>query len=422
MKVSSFLLGFGILGVVGASHPSLSAPAAKKAPKVTYAENVAPILNRSCVSCHRPGEVAPFSLIGYENARKWAATNAAVAESRKMPPWKATHGYGDFLDENRLTEEEIATLKAWNDVGAPRGNRRKEPKPPTFPNSSWSLGEPDMIVAPTKPFKLDAEGDDVYRNFVIRNDFKEAKWIQAMDVQPGNKKIVHHVILYLDRSDQAQKLAEKSNDGQEGYSNDGGGTGFIPSGSLGGWAPGLRARRSSEGIAFKLDPGTTMVMQVHYHKSGKPETDLTKIGLYFAKEPIKKELDLNWIFNFNVNIPPGDKNYHLRREFTYGYDATVYGAMPHMHLLGRKMKSWFVFPDGTTKPLIEINDWDFKWQLSYILKEPLKIPKGTKQIVEADYDNSPENPRNPNDPPKRVTWGEQTTDEMFLLIVPYTKD
>jgi len=397
-------------------------PKVKVPAKVTYAEHVAPILNRSCVPCHRPNEVAPFSLIGYDNAKKWANMTAAVTHSRQMPPWKAVAGFGEFLDENRLSNEEIAILGKWKDSGMPRGDKKKAPAPPAVPTTEWTFGQPDLVVSPSKPFKLEAEGEDVYRNFVIPTNFKETVWVTAMDVKPQNKKVVHHVIMFLDGMKASHKLQERSKDGQEGYTSSGGGTGFLPTGSFGGWAPGVRARRTPEGTAFRLSPGTTLVMQVHYHKSGKSEEDQTKVGLYFAKEPIEKEMNLNWLFNFAVDIPPGEKEYKLRKEFTLRADVTVYGAMPHMHMLGRKMKSWFELPDGTIKPLVQVDDWDFNWQLVYALKEPLKLPKGTKQIVEAVYDNSAGNPRNPSNPPKRVTWGEGTTDEMFLLITPYTID
>jgi hypothetical protein len=215
-------------------------------------------------------------------------------------------------------------------------------------------------------------------------------------------------------------LEAANKDGQEGYTGPAGGTGFMPSGSLGGWAPGTNARMAPTGVAFKIDPGEEIVLQVHYHKTGKQEEDLTKIGLYLAKEPIDKELYLNWIFNFGLNIPAGEKEYKSRRTVTWKEDVTLYASMPHMHFLGRKMKSWLEFPDGTIKPLIQVDDWDFNWQLTYAFKEPIKVPAGTKQIVEAVYDNSAENLRNPNTPPARVTFGEKTTDEMFLMIIPYT--
>lgn len=406
---------------VASPHPR---PAEKKASprKVTYAGDVATILNEKCVSCHRPGEVAPFSLIGYENAKKWSGMLATTTSKGIMPPWKAVHGYGEFRDENSLTPDQIATIAAWSAAGAPRGDAKREPAPPTFPKGEWPLGKPDMIISPTKSFKVDAEGTDLYRNFVIKPNFTQPVWVTAVDFHPGNKKIVHHVITFLDARQQARKLEAKSADGQEGYTSDGGGVGILPTGSLGGWAPGVRPRYTPPGTAFLVKPGTDLILQVHYHKSGKPEEDLTKVGLYFAKEPPQKEMDLHWLFQFAINIPAGEKSHVERSVWTVPFDATIYGAMPHMHLLGKSMKSWLEFPDGTKRPLIHVNDWDFNWQLTYAFKEPIHVPKGTKQIVEAVYDNSESNPRNPNTPPRRVTFGEQTTDEMFLMIVPFTKD
>lgn len=419
MKSRFVSLGlFAATGVVIAGVRPADAPKpVAKAP--TYATDIAPLLNAKCVSCHRPGEVAPFSLIGYDNAKKWSRMAAHVTQKRIMPPWKASSGYGEFQFENRLSEAEIATLAAWDKAGAPRGDKRKEPVPPKF-NSEWTLGEPDLVLSPAKAFKLDAEGPDVYRNFVIKNDRTEPMWVKAIDVRPGNKSIVHHVIAYLDRTGEGTKLESQMNDGQLGYTSDGGGVGFFPTGSLGGWAPGLRPVVAPEGVAYCVQPGTSIVMQVHYHKSGKAETDQTRLGLYLAKEPITRELKLHWIFNFNLNIPPGEKAHGMRRVFTYAQDETIYAVMPHMHLLGRKMKSWLELPDGTTKPLVNVEDWDFNWQLMYAFRQPIQVPAGTKQIVEAVYDNSTDNPNNPNTPPKRVTFGEATTDEMFLMITSYT--
>jgi mono/diheme cytochrome c family protein len=422
MKSMPVLIGACALGAlaIGATGRE-DKPRAKGPAKPTYAADVAPILNARCVSCHRPGEVAPFSLVGYDNAKKWSGMTANVTEQRIMPPWKAAAGYGEFQHENRLTDAEIATLRAWHATGAPRGDRKKEPAPPTF-SSAWTLGEPDLLLSPTKSFRLGADGEDVYRNFVIKTDFKEPRWVKAIDVRPGNKKVVHHVIAFLDKRGQAQTLEARQNDGQEGYTSDGGGVGFLPSGALGGWAPGVRAMRSPDGTAFRLDPGTTVVMQVHYHKSGKPEEDKTQLALYFAKEPIEREMSLHWIFNFTVNIPPGEKNHRMSRTYTYDRDETIYTVMPHMHLVGKSMKSWLEFPDGTTRPLVNVDRWDFNWQLVYPFKEPIKVPKGTKQIVEAVYDNSSDNPNNPNNPPKTIRWGEETTDEMFLMITAFTVD
>lgn len=387
--------------------------------RVNYAEHVASILDERCVTCHRPGEVAPFSLVGYENARKWAPMIAAVTSDRRMPPWKAVHGYGEFLGENRLSEGEIETLRRWKEAGAPRGPAKKAPAPPSS-SSSWTLGEPDAIVGSKRPFALEADGADVYRNFVIRTDYKETRWIRGIDVRPGNKRVVHHVIAFLDEGRRAAQLEAAAKDGQEGYTTTGGGVGFIPSGSLGGWAPGLRPNLTPEDVAFELKPGTTIVLQVHYHKSGKPETDQTRVGLYFAKEPPKHPMSLLWMANPLFRIPAGAEAHRVSLNYPIRSDVTLHTVMPHMHLLGRSMKAWAEFPDGSTRPLVWINDWDFNWQLMYVLKEPMFLPKGSRVRIEGTYDNSAANKNNPHSPPKDVTWGEETTDEMFLLVAAVT--
>jgi mono/diheme cytochrome c family protein len=408
------------MGAILLAAPAI-APADPQPPKkkITYADQVAGILNKHCVECHRPGEVAPFSLVGYENAKRWASMISLIAGQRKMPPWKAVPGHGEFRDENRLTDEQIATLKAWSDAGAPRGNPAAEPKPPVFPKG-WRLGEPDLIVSADKPFELGAEGDDVYRNFVVKTDFKETRWVRAIDVKPGNTKVVHHVIAFLDENGRAVELQEKNKDGQPGYGSWGGGVGFMPNGSLGGWAPGVTAKATDDDAAFELKPGTSIVLQVHYHKSGKPETDQTRVGVYFSKKPPKKVLHLAWLANPLLRLRAGEKHNVVKLDMTVPEDVTIHGVMPHMHQLGRSMKASLELPDGTTKPLIFVDDWDFNWQLQYVYKNPVFVPKGSKVHIEAVYDNSADNPRNPNSPPKMVTWGEQTSDEMLLLVVAYT--
>jgi len=400
----------GCVLMPGAPLPKLS--------EISYAEHVAPILAKQCLSCHRPGEVAPFSLVGYENARKWAPMIALTTERGKMPPWKAAHGYGEFVGEMRLTDWERDTLKAWSVAGAPRGDAAKEPPTPTF-SSEWTLGEPSYVASMPQPFKVPAGGGDVYRNFVIKTDFKETKWITAMDVRPGNKKVVHHVIAFLDERGHSHAMNGRDNDGQDGYTTFGG-VGFNPSGALGGWAPGLRPQHTPAGSAFELKPGTTLVLQVHYHPSGKEETDQTKVGLYFADKTPSKPMTLAWIANPLFRIPAGASAHPVSMQYPVRADVTLHSVMPHMHLLGRQMKVWASLPDGATRPIIWIKDWDFNWQLNYALKEPMFLPRGSRIHLEAVYDNSKDNPNNPNDPPKDVRWGEATTDEMFLLVAAVT--
>lgn len=387
---------------------------------VSYNSHVAEILNKHCAECHRPGEVAPFSVLDYQNARKWAPMIANVTKSRQMPPWKAVHGYGEFQDENTLSETEIETLRRWSEAGAPQGSG-KAPKTPSFPTGEWPLGQPDVVLQPGKPFKLDADGGDVYRNFVFKTDFKEPRYVTAMAVRPGNKKIVHHVIAFVDTTGGARKLEASTKDGQEGYISFGG-PGFFPDTSFGGWAPGIRDRRSPEGYGFRLKPGADVVLQVHYHKDGKPEEDQTKIGLYFSKAPAENVLNIAWVVNPGLVLPANDSNKKITMTYTAPRDITVYALMPHMHLLGKSMKADLELPDGSSKPLIFVDKWDFNWQISYMLKEPLKVPKGSKIHVEAFYDNSTGNPNNPRKEPQTVYWGEQTTDEMCLLVTVYTVD
>jgi hypothetical protein len=423
-SISLLALGSSLLLAGALASPAKRYGPAKLLKKAhyTYAEDIAPILNEHCVQCHRPDQVAPFSLIGYENAKKWAAMVTTVTESKKMPPWKAVHGFGDFSDENVLTADQIAILKTWTDDGAPRGDATKEPKPPTF-SDRWSLGKPDMVLTADKPFKVDADGPDIYRNFVLKQTFDKPTWVTAMDVQPGNRKVVHHVIVYIDHNGQASKLEAANKDGQEGFNSVGpGAVQFDQQDSLGGWAPGLMARKTPEGTAFLVTPGSHLVLQIHYHKTGKPEEDLTHVALYFAKEPPQRQMRLAWIFNFKLDIPAGEKEYHLDKWFALPADVTVYTVMPHMHLLGRQMKATATLPDGTEKPLVYVDNWDFNWQLTYPFREPVKLPKGSRIHVEATYDNSVANANNPHSPPVEVRWGEQTTDEMFLLIAAYTVD
>ncbi|MBS1714890.1 MAG: redoxin domain-containing protein [Armatimonadetes bacterium] len=383
--------------------------------KATYADAVARILNDHCVTCHRPGQVAPFSLIGYENAKNWAPTIAAVTAQKRMPPWKAVEGIGDFEHENRLTADEIALLAAWAEAKAPRGDAAKEPSPPKFP-ADWPLGEPDMTVQMPKPFKVAADGNDEYWHFVLKPDLKAPTYVQAIDVRPGNKRIVHHVILWLDEKGAADKvLATKGVDG--GYMTFGS-PGFVPDNSLGGWAPGLMPTRMPEDAGILLKPGTNVVLEVHYHKSGKEETDQTKVGLYFAKDAtkVKNKVEIAWLANLGIRIKPDLADQKFTQTIPIPVAVKLYSLMPHMHLLGRKMKATLIKPDKTEEPLIAIDDWDFNWQFTYALKTPKVLPAGSKVRIEAVFDNSSGNPNNPNEPPKEVRWGEQTTDEMMLLV------
>ena len=397
----------------------MPAPKPPTVKEVTYADHVAEIVNNHCLECHRAGETAPFSLEGYDNTRKWARMIAAVSASRKMPPWGAVKGIGEFHGENRLTDTQIETLKNWAEAGAPRGDISREPKAPTF-KAGWELGEPSKIVEMPEPIKLTSEGQDEYWNFVIDPKLTEEVYVTAMDVKPGNRKVVHHVIAFLDDKNRAEKLVQGDRGDKKTAYRTFGGVGFTPDGAIGGWAPGVRARHLPEGAAFVLKPGTKIILQVHYHKSGKEEVDQTKVGLYFSKKKPDHPVDIGWLANPFIRIPAGEANSKFKFSFPIPVDIRLYSLMPHMHLLGREMKATLVKPDGTEEPLILVDKWDFNWQLIYALKEPMLIKGGSKIRVEATFDNSADNPNNPSDPPKEVRWGEETTDEMMLLVAVYS--
>lgn len=412
-----FVVAAGATGDSGAKSAPAKAPGkAVKAP--TYARDVASIIQTNCSSCHRPGEVAPFSLLSYEDSRKRAKQIAAVAKSRFMPPWKAD-SHGEFQDERRLTDDQIATLTAWAETGAPAGNMKDAPAPPKF-GSGWKLGEPDKIVGLPEPYKLEAEGRDVYRCFVIPSGADTDKYISALEVKPGNRAVVHHVIAYLDTSGMARKLDEA--DPGPGYSTHGGGPGFIPSGFLGGWAPGNEPRRLPAGVGNALPKNSDIVLEVHYHKSGKPETDQTTVGLYYSREPISKRVRMLPVINPFLHIPAGASRHEVTAGMPVLQDITVLNVTPHMHLLGRDMKVVAARPDKSEKPIVNVPDWDFNWQITYVYKEPVKLPAGSRVSLTAHYDNSTNNPRNPNKTPRDVTWGEQTTDEMCIAFLGYTMD
>lgn len=423
IKTALICAGLGAAGVLALQAEPKPAQIKVQTPdKVTYAEHVAPILNKHCVSCHRPGDVAPFSLVGFDAAKKQHTMVASSTEAKRMPPWKAVEGYGEFKGENRLSPTEIAILKKWSLQNAARGDAKKEPPTSEFPKSEWSHGKPDRVIELPKPFELEAEGPDVYRNFVFDLGNTEDVYVKAMDVRPGNKQVVHHVIAYLDESGRSVELEKNSPDDQPGYSTSGGGVGIVPSGALGGWAPGVMVQETEPGVAFRIKPGTKVVVQVHYHKSGKPEKDQTKLALYYAKEKIERTSEIFWAANPMFRIPAGAKAHPVSWTIPIPADVTVYTVMPHMHLLGKSMKAHIVTPQGSKVPLVWVDSWDFNWQLVYTLKSPLEVKRGSKLVIDAVYDNSKDNFNNPNNPPRAVTWGEQTTDEMALLVLGYSAD
>jgi peroxiredoxin len=413
---------------VGCAIRRNAAPGPAKAGVPTYAADIAPILRAKCEGCHRPGEVAPFSLQNYTQASAWSADIKRYTGNGQMPPWKPAPGFGQFTETeaHTLSTAERETIARWADNGAPLGDVKQMPAPRKFVQG-WQLGEPDLVIAPEKAYKLSADGEDVYRNFVVKSTFEEDRFISAVEVRPGVPAIVHHVIAYIDgmkgkEGYASERLEAQMTDGQPGYTSFGG-PGFVPTGMMGGWAPGNDPHFLPQGVGIRVPKGARIVVQVHYHKDGKPETDMTRLGIHFCKGTVQKAVAGGFAINFGFKIPPGDPHYKAEGTMMVNEDQHLFAVTPHMHLLGTEMKVWATLPDGTEKPLVWIKDWDFNWQATYYFKEPVALPRGTKVHLTAYYDNSSRNARNPlKNSPRTVTWGEQTTDEMCIAFCSSTRD
>jgi hypothetical protein len=380
---------------------------------VTFNKHIAPIMHRHCVECHRPGEVGPFSLMDYADVAKRAEFIQDITHERRMPPYHADPEYGQFKNVRRLTDAELTTIKEWVKAGTPEGDAKDLPKPPQF-TTGWKYGEPDLVLKMAEPFQIPAESRDIYQCFVIPTELLQDKYVSGIEFRPGNRKVVHHAIMYLDDSGQARK--KDAADPAQGYRSFGG-VGFIPTGGLGGWAPGVAPHQLPDGYAKFIKAKSDLALQVHYHPSGKPETDQSEVGIYFAKEKPKHLITGIALFNPAISIPANEAQHTINVDITLPTDVHVLGAWPHMHLLGRQMKVTAILPNQKEQPLLWVKDWDFNWQDGYEYQQPVALPKGTQIKLQATYDNTTNNPVNPNSPPKRVRFGEQTTDEMCLCTL-----
>jgi mono/diheme cytochrome c family protein len=396
----------------------VSAADATKTPGVpTFNRDIAPILYQNCSNCHRPGEVAPFALLTYQDAAKRAKQISDITQARVMPPWKATPGYGDFLDARRLTEAQIATIRDWAVHGTPEGDTSGKPARPKFPNG-WLAGEPDQVFKMTQAYTVPSEGPDQFRCFVIPLNADQDEYVKKVEFRAGNAKIVHHALLFLDTTGEARGREEAPG---QGYSCVGG-PGLDITGSLGGWAPGTLPSTAPAGVAHTIKKGSDLVLQIHYHLDGKPEKDQSIVGLTFSKDPPTKGSTLFVLRNEKIDIPAGDSQYLVKASGELPMDAEAIGIFPHAHYLCKDMKVDAHLPDGAVIPLIWIKDWDFNWQGSYRYASPVKLPKGTRLEMQYTYDNSAVNPHNPSDPPREVKFGEETTNEMAFAFVSLTLD
>jgi cytochrome c553 len=388
--------------------------------QVTFNGQVASIIYKNCSACHRPGEAAPFSLLSYRDAATHGEMIAAATSARIMPPWRAEPASYAYRDERRLSEADIATLSAWVKAGMPEGSGKAQ-EPPQFP-SGWQLGEPDLVVEMPAAYHVKADGPDVYRNIALQLGLTEDKWITAIEMRPTARAAVHHVLYFADPNG---RVHLKPNEGTEpGFGGMRAGGATMP---LGGWAVGAQPHFFPEGLALRLPQGSDLVIQYHFHPTGKPETEKSTIGLYFAKQAPERTLiaiQLPPVYSLfsGLDIPAGEKGFVIRDSFTLPVDTDAAGVSAHAHYLARTMKLTATLPDGAVKTLLEIKDWNFNWQDQYFFKDMVALPRGTRLDAEIHWDNSAGNPNNPTSPPVRVTWGEQSKDEMgalTLIAVPH---
>jgi hypothetical protein len=378
----------------------------------TFAKDIAPIVYTKCATCHRQGQVSHLSLMSYEDVRKSLREVVNVVSDGSMPPWKPVAGFGTFRNARGLTSAEVSLFQHWAAIGAPQGDIHSSPQPPTF-KDGWQLGEPDLVLRMPEPFEVQGNGADVFRCFVIPLPLATDQFVAGFEFRPGNPHMLHHSILFLDSAKAARsKVSGSSGAGYSCF----GGPGFSPSGALGGWSPGSIPTLYRADVAKFVKKGTDLVIQNHYHSMGV-ERDQSEIGIYFAKSVPKYRAVTIPVLQYDLDIPAGEEQYKVRSVFDVPAELQVLGISPHMHYLGHEMKVSATLPDGSVQPLIWIKDWDFLWQGEYYYEQPIVLPKGTRILMEASYDNSVRNPHNPSYPPKRVKWGEASTDEMALCLI-----
>jgi Flp pilus assembly protein TadD len=415
------LLAAVLVGLVTAAcgHGSSESGAAAHP---TFVRDVAPILFEHCAPCHHPGGAGPFSLLGYADARKRARQIGKVTTRRYMPPWLPEPGHGRFLGENRLSDGQIATLAAWAQSGAPEGDPRLLPRAPMF-TTGWELGPPDLVIAAPEPFILPAEGSDVFWNLVLPAPVARTRYVRAIQILPGNARVVHHANLLLDRSGLGRaRDAATPGPGFPGMDLEIASNRFEPDSHFLFWKPSTPVVVEPAGLAWRLEPSTDLIVNLHLQPSGKAEPIQPSIGLYFTDTaPTRTPMLLQLEHDGALDIPPGDAAFEVTDSLELPVDVQVLGVYPHAHYLGKTFEGTARLPDGTSRWLIRIPNWDLNWQGVYQLSEPLSLPKGTVLSMRWVYDNTSGNVRNPTTPPVRVRGGNRASDEMahfWVQVLP----
>jgi hypothetical protein len=399
----------------GATFAGGQAPASSPVP--TFSRDVAPILFKNCTSCHRPGEIAPMSLLSYAEARPHAKAIRDEISEGHMPPWHAEAPTGTFLNERGLSDDEKRVLMRWANNGAPEGNPADLPPTPRYPDG-WAMGTPDVVLEMQEEYKVPAEGVIEYEYFYIPTNFTEAKWVQAIEVRPGNREVVHHALAFYRAAPDIKRapVLRPNRDQNELPPTPRQGTRpqqreLPPSRLLATYAPGTNPQVMRPGTAIRLEPGGTIELQMHYTASGKPSSDRTKVGLRFSTDREPREVRVSHFFNGKLVLPAGAADVRVDADLTFVSDAVVWGLFPHTHVRGIKWHYELELPDGTKKTVLSVPRYDFNWQTYYMFTEPLQVPKGARLLSSAWYDNSPANKSNP-DPRIDVKWGDQTWEEM----------
>jgi Tfp pilus assembly protein PilF/mono/diheme cytochrome c family protein len=402
-----------------------SAPTQANARKVTFNRDIAPIIFQNCTRCHRPGEAGPFPLLTYQDVKKHARQIEVLTRIRIMPPWLPDPQPLRFADELRLTDEQIATMKKWVDDGAPEGNAADLPPPPEFVKG-WQLGQPDLVLRAAKPFLLPASGSDMYWNFIFPVPIDRTRWVKAVEIRPGDKQFIHHANILVDRLENSRQREKEPGAGFEGMEIKIESETFDPDSHFLFWKPGTVPYVEAEGMALRLDRGTDLVLNVHMQPSGKSESIQPSIGIYFTDQPATKFPMLLELQNDGkLDIPAGEANFVVRDQLTLPIDVDLLAIYPHAHYLGKDLQAIALLPDGTSQTLIHIPRWDLNWQAVYRYGEPVFLPKGTTIRMHYAYDNSEDNPLNPNHPPERVRGGNRARDEMahlWLQVLPRNFD
>ncbi|MYF77748.1 MAG: tetratricopeptide repeat protein [Acidobacteria bacterium] len=383
----------------------------------TFNRDVAPILFEHCVSCHREGGIGPFSLETYGGARERAERIAAMTAARHMPPWLPEPGPEPFVGERRLPDEAIAKLRRWADAGAPEGDPAALPPAPRFA-AGWQLGEPDLVVAMPEPYVVPASGRDVFRSFVVEIPTEHDRFVEAMEFLPGNHEVVHHAVVLVDAARSTRHL--DALDPEPGWAGMQAGLAESPDGHFLGWTPGKTSLKVPEGMTWRLPRGSDLVLQLHLLPQPDVAPVQVQVGFHFGEAPTRTSTRLR-LGTKAMDVPADEASYPVRDAYRLPVDVELLGLYPHAHYLGNEMRAWAEFEDGRRRPLLHIPDWDFNWQAEYRFARPVSLPAGSKLAMEFRYDNSAGNPQNPHDPPRRVLYGPESSDEMgdlWIQVVP----